>query len=228
MRFSFTVASLALAALTVTSLPATAVVLAEPDTAYALPGTSLAAQPSLNGGVIDQMSLNAWGIVNIDSFVVREAGTGTLDFYWRVTRLVAEPASGGWSDVDEISLHDLDLAHHDVDWRTDSSSTAPSFARYSQSDGMPGSVNQLFFGLNLHTQGETTVLLLHTNATGYAKKDVLDLLGSTSIGGDNPTEPLGDEGLATFAPAAPVPEPASPALALAGLGLLGWMSRRRR
>lgn len=215
------------------AVPASAVPLtlsfgAQPFLDTGLGGTTVAARPELAGTVIEDEiqafsipGLNITGTVQ--SRVVREDGSGTLDFYWRV---LVEPTSTG-GGVSAFRLGDFGFPHiTDADWRIDGlGSAAPFVARVFNPANRPdGAINFLFtdpwVGPGDPALNETgsRFFFLHTNATAYARTAHYDLLG-----GQSQTLSPSYE---TFAPAA-VPEPGTLTLLGLGLGVSSRLARRR-
>ena len=187
-----------------------------------LPGTTQAADPTLAGAIVATV-VTPWVSAidpqygfpgaqgELQSRVVRETGTGTLDFYWRISvDAVSYPSYVPTALVIAgIPLAGFGTgAAFDADYRTDGAgSTAPS--------GAQSTANSLTWVFDPSTFGpgsSSFFLLLRSGATGYDESALADL-GATSV--------------ATFAPAA-VPEPAGAALALAGLLALVASARRVR
>lgn len=197
----------------------------EPFLDTGLSGTTSALRPELTGTVLEDVVqefslLNIKG--NVQSRVVREDGTGTLDFSWRVWVL---PSSTG-GDVSAFRLRDFGYSHiNDADFRTDGlGSVAPYTARvFNPTDYPTGAINFLFTdpairpGDPADQQNGSYFFFLHTTATDYAQTASYDVLGGPS---DTPTS--------LFATFAPIPEPSSAVLSLCGMALATVARRRRR
>jgi hypothetical protein len=202
---------------------------AQPFLDTALSGTTSAARPELAGTVlVDTIQAFSFTGLNISGTVqnrvVREDGTGTLDFYWRVQVDAASTAGG----VSAFRLGDFGYAYlTDADWRIDGLGTvAPFVGRLFNPASHPeGAINFLFTdpavgpGDFATGVGGSRFFFLHTDATDYAMTAQYDLLGG-------PNQTL--SGLyATYAPAPPIPEPASVLLMAGGLLALGLAKRYR-
>lgn len=189
---------------------------AQPFLDTPLPGTTVATRPELAGTVLaDDLQSFSYSGLNISGTVqnrvVRETGTGTLDFYWRVN---VDPTSTG-GGVSAFRLADFGYANiTDADWRIDGlGSVAPTTGRLFNPASYPtGDINFLFSGNGVPAGAGSYFFFLHTNATGYDKNATYDLLAG-------PNQTLSG----TFNTFRPVPVPAAFWLfgsALAGLGLL--------
>jgi hypothetical protein len=214
-------ASLALTLACVQCLPglAHAVPVSAPSSGFftdtVLPGTTVAARPELAGTVLADTLTNYSfeGITGtVQSRVVRESASGTLDFYWKVN--VLSDASG--LGVSAFRLTDFGVSNiTDADWRIDGlGSTAPTVARVFNAATLPtGSIN---FLMDDAATASSRFFFLRTNATAYAQVARFDLLSG------------GPQLLSTpYVTYAPVPEPSGLALCtVACLSLLGMRRLR--
>lgn len=221
-RFALT--ALALAAGMLAQVSAHAVALTVPispaffaDTVLA--GTTNAARPELAGVVLEDaiQAFSFQGVTGtVQNRVVREASSGTLDFYWKVD----VDASSTGTGVAAFRLTDFGVGNiNDADWRVDGLGTiGATTARLFNGVPYPtGSINFLF-GDGIRAGDASKFFFLHTDATAYAKTAKFDML---NIGPQN-LSPV----YSTFAPA--VPEPSSYAMVLAGLAVAGLAMRRRQ
>ncbi|TAK97896.1 MAG: PEP-CTERM sorting domain-containing protein [Aquabacterium sp.] len=225
MQFAsrFALSAIALAAGLFSLTGARAVSLTEPvspanfaDTT--LGGTTSAARPELAGTVLEDVltPFSFSGVSGtVQNRVVRETGSGTLDFYWKVN----VDASTNGVGVSAFRLADFGYGNiKDADWRIDGLGTpAPNAARLFNASSYPtGDVNFLFdSGINPGSQSR--FFFLHTGATAYDSTAKFDLLttGAQQLSGV----------YQTFAPS--VPEPSTWSLMLAGmLGVGGVLCRR--
>lgn len=191
----------------------------EPFLDTALPGTTSAARPELAGVVLED-NIQPFSFHDtsgtVQSRVVREDGTGTLDFYWRIN--VDENSRNG---VDAFRVGNFGYSYlTDADWRIDGlGSVAPHTARLFNPASHPdGSINFLFNDPAIGNGSGSYLFFLHTDAMSYNKAAQYDLLCA-------PSDCISTS-YSTFAPA--IPEPETYAMLLAGLGLLGFMARRRK
>ncbi len=194
--------------------------------ATAQPGTTLAANPALAGTVLQDV-LAPWVSADdsqygfpgaqgeLQSRVVRETGTGTLDFYWRVT--VDQPSYPSYVPM-SLTIAGLSLdrfltgSSFDADYRIDGVGTAAPTSASATATSLTWSFDPSTFGPG----SSSYFLLLHSNATTYYQGAVAE---------------LGASDLATFSPTQiplPVPEPANALLVVAGLAALGTMGWRQR
>ena len=192
----------------------------EADTA--LPGTTLVANPYLAGTVLADV-LTSFSFDGVDGTVqnrvVQETGTGTLDFYWKVN--VNSDSTG--MPLSALRIGDFGAANiTDANWRIDGLGTqAPDTAVVFNDADVPGGfVNFMFNNAPIAAGTSSTFFYLHTTATAYAETAEYDLVSG-------PNETAGNiSGLySTFAP---VPEPSTLALALAGMALVARVATRRR
>jgi hypothetical protein len=199
---------------------------AQPYLDTTLSGTTLAARSELAGVVLeDTIQSFSFGALNISGTVqnrvVREDGTGTLDFYWRVQ---VDPSSTG-GGISAFRLGNFGFSSlTDADWRIDGLGTvAATTARLFNPVGHPaGDINFLFDpsvgpGNPATGDGGSRFFFLHTDAKSYAMTAQYDLLGgqSATLSGL----------FSTYAPAVPEPSPA--AMLALGLAALGWLRLRR-
>ena len=219
---AFALTGLAFAFALLCALPARAVPVTPGAGPVVLPGTTVAVDPSLAGTVLADVQAHWVSAIDplygfpgaegeLFSRVVRQTGSGTLDFYWRIT---VEPPSYPNFVPTSLAITGLSLANFltgasfDANYRTDGlGTTAPSGAFSTDA----GSFTYTFSHLNFGPGSQSYFLLLHSNATSY-DASALATLGVTTV--------------ATFAPIAPIPEPQTWALMATGLAALGVVRRR--
>ena len=208
--------------------PAQAALIA-PGSSALLSGTSVALDPALSGTVLQDVlepftiDLGAGSTVNgyIQDRVVRESGSGTLDFYYRLFNGI-DPCgctlpSGGSIGVAGRSGYSGFTT--DVNYRTDGLGTVAPSGASRTADG-----NQVLFGFlgNPIAPGqESRFFFIKTNATAYNDLGTGTLIGFNASGGFGQTQ------FSTFEPA---PVPIAPALPLFASGLsalLGFAWRVR-
>ena len=183
-----------------------------------LAGTTAAARPELAGLVVADTDtpFSVGGVTGfVQNRVVREFGTGTLDFYWRVA---LDPATDGNAGITAFRLDGFGYNDvTDADDRIDGLGTVPaSTARLFNPGSYPqGDINFLF-GSAIEAGQSSQFFFLHTDAVAFAMTADYDFVtGADLIGGAGPT----------YAPAVPEPAPAA-LLALGVLTLAGLRSRR--
>jgi len=150
----------------------------------------------------------------VQNRVVREFGTGTLDFYWRV---VVDPASdtGG---IRALRLTDFGYGYMtDADWRIDGLGTVgATTGRLFNPVSYPQGDMNFLFASTVEGDESSSFFFLHTGATAFAETGGFDLLDA----GDHITGIMG-----TYAPAVPEPTPAM--LLALGVLTLGLLRSRR-
>lgn len=178
----------------------------------ALSGTSLLARPELAGTVVADITstFSFQGVSGtVQSRVLRETATGTLDFYWKIDVLSSVSGAG-------ISAFRLtDFGHpflQDADWRSDTPGTVGvATARLFRADTDPTGAINFLFGGGIVPGASSHLFFLRTTAMDHALSASFDVLttGNQQLSGL----------FSTFAPA--VPEPSRAALSLLGLALWG-------
>jgi hypothetical protein len=199
-----------------------------------LPGTTSAARPELAGTVLADVltpfSFNGLS-GTVQSRVVKEDASGTLDFYWKVSvdphvipALAVTPlASVPAFDITALRVANFGVSNiTDADWRSDDlADVAPATARVFSAAAYPtGDVNFLFNAPALAAGQSSNFFFLHTSATSYAQTALFDLVG------DGLAADAISSSFATFAPA--VPEPGAWLLVGAGLAAVLSVGARRR
>jgi hypothetical protein len=199
-----------------------------------LPGTTSAARPELAGTVLADVltpfSFNGLS-GTVQSRVVREDASGTLDFYWKVSvdphvipaLTVAPLAAVPTFDITALRVANFGVSNiTDADWRSDDlADVAPATARVFSASAYPtGDVNFLFNAPVLAAGQSSDLFFLHTNATSYAQTALFDLVG------DGLEADAISSSFATFAPA--VPEPGAWLLVGVGLAMVLGVGARQR
>jgi len=195
------------------------------DTAVALPGTTVAAEPQLAGTVlVDKLTdftIAGEGITgHIQSRVVRSSLDGTLDFYWRVFN---DATSRG--NVGNFRIGEFIAPEYNANWRIDGlGDVAPNSAyMFGGTYAGRGYINFQFFDAASSTgtlmPGQSSYFIfLDTTATSYSENALMDVanMSTTQI----------SELLTTFGPSA-VPEPSTYAMLGFGLAAMALVRRRR-
>ncbi len=223
------IATCVFASLLATWGAARAVVVAPGDT-VSLPGTTLAAQPFLQGHVLEDelipfslaVSQTSSDLITgtVQQRVVREDASGTLDFYWRITQL--NTGSLGYFRVGHFVTGTFD-----ADYRIDGLGDVGPTSLTHFTNGLGGATDDFGANFNFANGAADTLsagqsskfMLLHTDATNYAKTALFDIASTGTY--------TASAQFAAFAPA-PVPEPQTYALMLAGLGAVAMAARRRK
>ncbi len=193
------------------------------NTAVALPGTTVAAEPQLAGTVLEDkltdFSIAGEGITgHIQSRVVRSSVDGTLDFYWRVFN---DESSKG--SIGNFRIGEFLAPEYNANWRIDGLGDVAPTSAYKFGGGLAdqGYINFQFFdaasSAGLLTPGKSSMFMfLDTSATSYNESALMDVANrdTTQISGLS----------YTFTPA--VPEPSTYALMGLGLAAMGFLRRR--
>jgi hypothetical protein len=220
------------------------------DVAVINDGTSVGAEPQLAGTVVDQRSTRfhyvGWYQDSSSGKTLRRKGNvqgtvlsqvvlandGTYDFYWQV-----QLAKQSFLPVAGFTLEGFGAGAFNVGWRSDSTGqVSPSYV-----NGQDGRIT-FHFGQYLPPSAEiypgqqTYFFFIDTNAHAYGSNGSFSLLSERDSGGQMMIDWGGSSGpMQAFAPVftaqsmmAPVPEPDSTLLSLAGLGTLAMLRRRRR
>lgn len=197
------------------------VLLTTPGVPVPLPGTSLAADPKLDGVILEdelvpfEIPGQGGGPVGpiavgmIRHMVVRSSVDSTLDFYWRVTNSAGTP-------ILSLSVEEFFVQQFDADWRNDiAGDKAPKFGLLRSVRGATFRFADLSESGDGVSGGETSRwMFLDTTARAYERRSNVTISSvTTGIAGSN-----------TFGPT--VPEPAAGLLAVAAA--VGEVMRRRR
>jgi len=196
------------------------------NTAVALPGTTVAAEPQLDGTVLEDkltdFTIAGEGITgHIQSRVVRSSVDGTLDFYWRVFN---DDTSKG--NIGNFRIGEFLSPEYNANWRIDGlGDVAPDSAyMFGGTYAGRGYINFQFFNSDSQTgtlaPGQTSYfILLDTTATSYSENALMDVANrsTTAI----------SETMSTFGPSA-VPEPSTYAMLGLGLAAIAFVRRRSK
>ena len=182
-----------------------------------LAGTTSAARPELAGLVLADTD-TPFAVDGVTGFVqnrvVREWGTGTLDFYWRV---VVDPNTNG-GGIEALRLANFGYGYmNDADWRIDGLGTigATTGRLFNPVVHPEGDINFLFDS-SVGSDESSSFFFLHTSATNFAMTGFYDVLNADG----NFTGTA-----STYAPAVPEPTPAM--LLALGVLTLGLLRSRR-
>lgn len=202
---------------------ATAVTVA-PGATVSLPGTTELAEPYLAGTVLLDESFSfslrvAPGSTDmitgkVQQRVIREDGTGFLDFAWRITDVAGGPLA-------YFRIGNFNSSTFDANYRIDGLGDVGPSSVYRFDGGISNYVNFNFTDASgngtLNARQTSKFFFLHTTATDYNHSAMFD---------------VASQGYATtsqlFGAVTPVPEPETYAMLMAGLGLIGVMARRRK
>jgi hypothetical protein len=221
----FRISSLCLVAATTALMSGVAhAVILTPGVVTPLPGTTVAANPSLAGTIVQDilspftMSTPAGNVTGELQSRVVLAVDGTYDFYWRVLN---DATSAG--DVNYLRIGDFDTPTYDANYRIDGLGDLAPATAFLFVSPTPGFINFAFDTGGPNAQGlapgqSSNFIFLDTNATHYAKTAVEDIADVGTVHESNQ--------IATFGPSA-VPEASTWVMMLAGFGALGIASFRR-
>ena len=220
------------------SAGAGAVILPSDGTYVYLPGTSILAEPNLAGTTIAasttpfMFTIYGFGGIGtsvpvgtitgtLDSLVIREDSTGTLDFYWQVLNT---STSSPVFQITDVELGHFFASQYDANWRSDLPGDISVLSAGSGAPGAPepGSITFNFYAClqSCFTGQASNYFFLHTDAEEYAATALM------RIDSSGPGITAGSSGsIVTFAPA--VPEPSTYLFLLSGLGAMGVIRRWR-
>ena len=197
-------------------------VLLSPGDNLPLTGTTVAAEPQLAGTVlVDEIIPFSFGVGSdfisgsVQQRVVRSSVDNTIDFSWRVLNT----GEGSLAPIGSFRVGNFVSPEYNANYRTDGSGNlGPDHAhRFTGSEDT--FVNFLFSNNGLGANKGSYFFFFDTTATNYAKTAFFDLTG-TGAGNISGS-------FAAYSPAA-VPELETYSMILAGLGLMGFVARRRK
>ena len=202
-------------------------VLLTPGVSTPLPGTTVAAEPQLAGGIIEDKLLGfsmttGKGLVTgqVQSRVVRSSVDGTLDFYWRVLN-----DANSLDDVAFFRIGLFNAPEYNANFRIDGLGDRAPVSAFRFTGSLQSFVNFDFTTVGptgapsgLHPGESSNFMLMDTSATSYAEAATMDVADFGTV--------HDSQSLPAFTPSA-VPEAQTYALMGLGLLLVGYRLRKR-